>query len=64
MANNTKWYVTATVTYWDRTEGDYTEVELDHYSNESTPEAAEDDAREAWGDHGHSPELVTVKTYA
>jgi hypothetical protein len=62
-ANKTRWYVTATVTYWDSAWGDYTEVSLDHYPKEETAEGAEDDARESWSDHGYNPEKVTVKPF-
>lgn len=59
----TNWYCTAKVTYWDRNEGDYCEVDLDHYSKAETEEEAEYDARESWSEHGHNPDRVTVKKY-
>jgi hypothetical protein len=62
-ANPTRWYVTATVTYWDHAWGDYCEITLDHYSREATAEAAEDDAREVWSDHHHNPDRVTVRPW-
>lgn len=54
------WYCEATIVEWDAAAGDYSEVYLDHYSREVDPRAVEDDAREAWGEHGQIPEVVTV----
>ena len=59
--SRTRWYVEATVVYWDDLIADFVEIDLEHYSPEETAEAAEDDAREVWADHGHSPESVTVR---
>jgi hypothetical protein len=62
-ARPVRWTATATVTYWDRACGDYVEIDLDHDSTSETAEEAEDEAREAWGDHGYSPEKVTVRPF-
>lgn len=64
MKKKAVWYCEATVTYWDRSIGDYVEIDLDHYSRETDREAAEDDAREVWMEHGNSPETVTVRPVA
>lgn len=58
------WYCTATIAQWNAAAGDYDEIDLDHYSRAASPEAAEDDAREVWGDHGNVPEKVTVRPLA
>ena len=63
MPRPTRWYVTATVACWDAAACDYCEIDLDHYSPEETAEAAEDDAREAWSDHGYNPETVRVRPF-
>ncbi|MGA0336606.1 MAG: hypothetical protein ACO3O3_13145 [Ilumatobacteraceae bacterium] len=59
-----RWCVEATVGYWDDSIADFVEIDLEHYSPEETAEAAEDDAREVWSDHGHAPETVTVRPYS
>jgi hypothetical protein len=59
----TNWYCEATVTYWDHNQGDYCEVQLDHYSGELTREQAEYDARETWNEHGYNPDRIAVKKY-
>lgn len=59
----TTYYCTATVTEWNAGTQDYDEIDLDHYSSEPTAEAAEADAREAWSEHGLSPEKVRVRAW-
>lgn len=60
----TSWYCTAKIEYWDRMEGDYVTIDLDHYSRAATREEAEYDARESWSDHGYNPESVRVEVDA
>lgn len=63
MKTKTRWSVEATICYWDNLVGDYVEIDLDHDSSEETAEAAEDDAREVWSDHGYNPETVKVRPF-
>lgn len=63
MPRNTRYYCTAEVAAWNAAAQDYDEVSLDHYSSEPTPEAAEDDAREAWSEHGLFPDAVSVRPW-
>lgn len=55
------YYCTASVTYWNASEQDYDQIDLDHYSRAENAEAAEDGAREEWSEHGHNPEKVNVR---
>jgi hypothetical protein len=57
------WYCEATIAQWNAMAGDFDEIVLDHYSRADSPEAAEYDAREAWGEHGNVPEKVTVRAW-
>lgn len=57
------WYCEATIAQWNASAGDFDEVALDHYSRAGSPEGAEDDAREVWGEHGNVPETVKVRAW-
>lgn len=59
----TTFYCTATIEYFDRREGDYVKIDLDHYSKSISVEEAEYDAREVWSEHGYNPETVNVSAY-